>query len=191
MTSGQLHGAAMATQIAAIVKWLSDQSLNDLLSPVSVDGPGKALNKLPPETFLSGLEEPLDEVPPFKPEVYSADPDALHLKLANLDSSHPTGADAASLIPSTVSPGRDLIFASFRLLLSAPTNPEWLAGYNTAQSYTAPSGTGNTPRGCRHCGKRLTDKNGVLVDPDGNPNCANNPDGDHHELAENGPQLVV
>ena len=31
----------------------------------------------------------------------------------------------------------------------------------------------------------------VLVDPDGNPNCANNPDGDHHELAENGPQLVV
>ena len=101
------------------------------------------------------------------------------------------GADAASLNPSTVSPGRDLIFASFRLLLSAPTNPEWLAGYNTRQSYTAPSGTGNTPRGCRHCGKRLTDKNGVLVDPDGNPNCANNPDGDHHELAENGPQLVV
>jgi hypothetical protein len=191
MTSGQLHGAAMATQIAAIVKWLSDQSLNDLLSPVSVDGPGKALNKLPPETFLSGLEEPLDEVPPFKPEVYSADPDALHLKLANLDSSHPTGADAASLIPSTVSPGRDLIFASFRLLLSAPTNPEWLAGYDTRQSYTAPSGTGKTRRDCRHCGKHLTGQDGVLVDPDDNPDCANNPDGDHHQPAENGPQSVV
>jgi hypothetical protein len=191
MTSGQLHGAAVATQTDAIVEWLSDQSLNDLLSPVSVDGPGRALNGLPPETFLSGLEEPLVEVPPFKSEVYSAHPDALPLRLANLDSSHPTGADAASLIPSTVSPGRDLIFASFRLLLSDTTLPDWLAGYNTRQSYTAPSGTGNTRRRCRHCENRLTDQDGVLVDPDNNPDCANNPDGDHHQLDENGTQSVV
>jgi hypothetical protein len=173
----------VAKQTDAIVEWLSDQSLNDLLSPVSVDGPGKALNGRPPETFLSGLEEPLAEVPPFKPEVYGTHPDAGHLRLANLDSSHPTGADAASLNPSTVSPGRDLIFASFRLLLSAPTNPEWLAGYNMRQSYTAPSGTDNTRRRCRHCEKHLTDQDGVLVDPDDNPDCANNPDGYHHQLA--------
>jgi hypothetical protein len=32
---------------------------------------------------------------------------------------------------------------------------------------------------CRHCGKRLTDRDGVLVDPDDNPDCADNPDGDH------------
>jgi hypothetical protein len=32
---------------------------------------------------------------------------------------------------------------------------------------------------CRHCGQRLTDRDGVLVDPDDNPDCADNPDGDH------------
>jgi len=32
---------------------------------------------------------------------------------------------------------------------------------------------------CQHCGQRLTDRDGVLVDPDDNPDCADNPDGDH------------
>jgi hypothetical protein len=35
---------------------------------------------------------------------------------------------------------------------------------------------------CQHCGKRLTDRDGVLVDPDDNPDCVDNPDDDHHQL---------
>ena len=35
---------------------------------------------------------------------------------------------------------------------------------------------------CRHCNKPLTDQEGILVDEDDNYECADNPDGDHHEL---------
>ena len=35
---------------------------------------------------------------------------------------------------------------------------------------------------CRHCNKLLTDKEGILVDEDDSYECADNPDGDHHEL---------
>ena len=37
-------------------------------------------------------------------------------------------------------------------------------------------------RRCQHCEKRLTDRDGVLVDEDDNYECADNPDGDHHQL---------
>ena len=37
---------------------------------------------------------------------------------------------------------------------------------------------------CRHCGKRLTDRDGVLVDPDDNYECLDNPDGEHHQLKQ-------
>jgi|TARA_B100000315_G_scaffold234148_1_gene247911 hypothetical protein len=130
LTGGQLHEAVIAAHTATIVKWLTDLSLDELLSPVSVTGPGRALSGLSPEAFLRGLEEPLAEVPIFRPEVFSTEPDALHLRLDNLDSSHPKESDAPPLIvPSAVSPGRDLVFARFRLLLSAPTAPAMLAGF--------------------------------------------------------------
>ena len=35
---------------------------------------------------------------------------------------------------------------------------------------------------CRHCNKLLTDKEGILVDEDDSYECADNPDGDHHQL---------
>ena len=35
---------------------------------------------------------------------------------------------------------------------------------------------------CRHCNKPLTDQEGILVDEDDNYECADNPDGDHHQL---------
>jgi hypothetical protein len=34
---------------------------------------------------------------------------------------------------------------------------------------------------CRHCNKPLTDKEGILVDEDDSYECADNPDGDHHQ----------
>ncbi len=37
-------------------------------------------------------------------------------------------------------------------------------------------------RRCQHCEKRLTDRDGVLVDEDDNYECSDNPDGDHHQL---------
>ncbi|MEO2155323.1 MAG: hypothetical protein ABGY30_01755, partial [Acidimicrobiales bacterium] len=35
---------------------------------------------------------------------------------------------------------------------------------------------------CRHCNKPLTDQEGILVDEDDYYECAENPDGDHHQL---------
>jgi hypothetical protein len=35
---------------------------------------------------------------------------------------------------------------------------------------------------CRHCNKPLTDQEGILVDEDADYECADNPDGDHHQL---------
>jgi len=37
---------------------------------------------------------------------------------------------------------------------------------------------------CEHCSKQLSSKDGVLVDEDDNYECADNPDGDHHQLEE-------
>ena len=37
---------------------------------------------------------------------------------------------------------------------------------------------------CRHCNKLLTDQEGILVDEDDNYECADNPDGDHHQLKQ-------
>jgi len=130
MLGGQLQPAVIAVLTDEIVEWLSDRSLDELLSPVSVVGPGRALNGQPPEAFLRGLAIPLEEIPMFQPQVFGTDPDALHLRLNNLDSSHPADSDASPLIdPETVSPGRDLVFASFRVVLSPPISPDWLAGY--------------------------------------------------------------
>jgi hypothetical protein len=35
---------------------------------------------------------------------------------------------------------------------------------------------------CRHCNRPLTDQEGILVDQDDSYECADNPDGDHHQL---------
>jgi predicted transcriptional regulator len=35
---------------------------------------------------------------------------------------------------------------------------------------------------CRHCNKPLTDQEGILIDEDDDYECADNPDGDHHQL---------
>jgi hypothetical protein len=37
---------------------------------------------------------------------------------------------------------------------------------------------------CEHCNKLVTSKEDVLVDEDDNYECADNPDGDHHQLKE-------
>lgn len=137
MLGGQLQPAVTAVLTKVIVDWLSDMSLDELLSPVTVAGPGRALNGQLPESFLRGLALPLEEVPLLQPQVFSNDPDALHLRLHNLDSSFPAEPDVSPLIdPETVSPGRDLVFASFRVVLSPPIDPDWLAGY---------TGTGGGP----------------------------------------------
>ncbi len=140
LTGGQFDEVVVAVLTDNIVEWLADQSLDELLSPVSVTGPGRALSGLSPEKFLRGLEEPLAEVPKFLPDVFSTTPDALPLRVDNLDSSHPEESDAAALIvPSAVSPGRDLVFARFRLLLSPPAKPTMLAGFTGDTSPPASS----------------------------------------------------
>jgi len=35
---------------------------------------------------------------------------------------------------------------------------------------------------CKHCNKPLTDQEGILVNKDDSYDCADNPDGDHHQL---------
>ena len=34
---------------------------------------------------------------------------------------------------------------------------------------------------CQHCEKDITEQDGILVDRHGNPECPDNPDGNHHE----------
>ncbi len=37
---------------------------------------------------------------------------------------------------------------------------------------------------CEHCGKPVTSQEGILVDENNNYECADNPDGDHHQLKQ-------
>jgi hypothetical protein len=37
------------------------------------------------------------------------------------------------------------------------------------------------PQECRHCETAVTEQDGILVDRHGNPECPDNPDGNHHE----------
>ena len=44
------------------------------------------------------------------------------------------------------------------------------------------------PQECRHCEKDVTEQDGILVDRDDNPECPDNPDGNHHETTPRGQQ---
>ncbi len=44
------------------------------------------------------------------------------------------------------------------------------------------------PQECRHCEKDVTEQDGILVDRNDNPECPDNPDGNHHETTPRGQQ---
>ena len=44
------------------------------------------------------------------------------------------------------------------------------------------------PQECRHCEKKVTEQDGILVDRNDNPECPDNPDGNHHETTPRGQQ---
>ena len=44
------------------------------------------------------------------------------------------------------------------------------------------------PQECRHCEKKVTEQDGILVDRHGNPECPDNPDGNRHETTPRGQQ---
>lgn len=144
LTGGQFDEVVVAVLTHNIVGWLADQSLDELLSPISVTGPGRALSGLKPEAFLTGHDQPIEEVEPFDPDIFGTAPAALPLRVKNLDVLFPEQFDAPALfVPSAVSPGRDLVFARFRLLFSPPIDPQLLAGFRGPGSPPAPSDPGS------------------------------------------------
>ena len=44
------------------------------------------------------------------------------------------------------------------------------------------------PQRCQHCERQVTEQDGILVDRHGNPECPDNPDGNHHETTPRGQQ---
>jgi hypothetical protein len=108
--------------------------LDGLISPVTVTGPGRALNGCRPEEFLRALETPLDDVEDFRPEIFGNDRAALPFKLDNLELSFPEDESNGDELPplfvkADVRPGRALVFSTFRIILSPPIDPRLLAGY--------------------------------------------------------------
>jgi hypothetical protein len=134
VTSNRLHSAVNRVHTDAIVTRLSDTPLDDLISPVTVTGPGRALNGCRPEEFLRALRIPLNEVEGFRPEIFGNDQAALPFKLDNLEMSFPedesNGDEPPPLfVAADVRPGRALMFVSFRIVLSPLIDPRLLAGY--------------------------------------------------------------
>lgn len=134
VTSDRLHSAVNRVHTDAIVTRLSDTPLDDLISPVTVTGPGRALNGCSPEEFLRALGTPLTEVEDFRPEIFGNDPRALRLKIDNLELSLPEDRSNGNELPplfvaADVRPGRALVFTTFRVVLSPAIEPRLLAGY--------------------------------------------------------------
>jgi len=134
VTSNRLHSAVNRVHTDAIVQRLSDTPLNGLISPVTVTGPGRALNGCRPEEFLRALRIPLNEVEDFRPAIFGNDQAALPFKLDNLEESLPkdesNGDEPPPLfVAADVRPGRALMFVSFRIVLSPLIDPRLLAGY--------------------------------------------------------------
>tara|TARA_B000000460_G_scaffold214045_1_gene162703 strand:+ start:148 stop:1365 length:1218 start_codon:yes stop_codon:yes gene_type:complete len=143
VTSDRLHSAVNRVHTDAIVTRLSDTPLADLISPVTVTGPGRALNGCNPEEFLRALRTPLAEVEDFRPEIFGTDPAALRLQIDNLELSLPkdksTGGELPPLfVAADVRPGRALVFTSFRIVLSPRIDPRLLAGYQEGDERPIP-----------------------------------------------------
>lgn len=134
VTSGRLQPSVVAKLTEAIVERLGEVPLDELLSPVVVSGPGRALQGRPPEAFLRGLQTPLTETPNFQPEIFGNDPAALRFRTDNVTTARPPAPIGAEqlpplFMPEVVSPGRDLVFATFRLAMSDAIEPHLLRGF--------------------------------------------------------------
>jgi len=152
VTSDRLHSAVNRVHTDAIVARLSDTPLDDLISPVTVTGPGKALNGCSSEEFLRALRTPLSEVEDFRPEIFGNDPAALPFRLDNLELSLPenesNGDELSPLfVAADVRPGRALVFTSFRIVLSPLIDPRLIAGYRENGGSRGGGGPAQAPPG--------------------------------------------
>ena len=152
VTSDRLHSAVNRVHTDAIVTRLSDTPLDDLISPVTVTGPGRALNGCSPEEFLRALRTPLTEVEDFRPEIFGNDPRALRLQIDNKELSLPEDKSNGNELPplfvaADVRPGRALVFTSFRIVLSPLIDPKLLAGYRENGGSRGGGGPAQAPPG--------------------------------------------
>ncbi|MAF96371.1 MAG: hypothetical protein CMM60_11545 [Rhodospirillaceae bacterium] len=138
MVAGRLHKVVIDVHTKAIIKWLTDVtlddeqnfSLDDLLPPVGVIGPGQALNGLPPSEFLQGLNADISEVPDFPAVVFGDSAAAILLNTNNIKRSLPDSPEESQLLSfHTAGQGRDLVFASCRMVFSESLLPNLLRGY--------------------------------------------------------------
>ena len=125
-----LQSSVVEVHKKAITTWMSEKPLNELLGPVQIEGPGRALNRMLPEEFLEGIFIDLEDEPLFNVDLFSVVGEGLQLHDDNVKLSLPPGEQNTSFASvDGVDLGRDLIFATHRLVLSRAISPETFKGW--------------------------------------------------------------
>lgn len=143
---GELQAAVIGAHTAAILEWLHDVPLDDLLSRISVTGSGAALNGMTPTEFLEGGNFGVVDAPSFSADSLGNSPAAIQLRTNNVAESLPPLTDASALESAdAAAQGRDLLFAAHRVTISPPISPELLAGISFSESQLPSSEGGAQP----------------------------------------------
>lgn len=132
---GELQAAVIGVHTAAILEWLREVPLDELLSRISVTGSGAALNGMGATEFLEGVNFGIDDAPAFSADILGNSPTAIRLRSNNIGEILPPLTDASALDSAhAAATGRDLLFAAHRLTISPPIAPELLAGISFSGS---------------------------------------------------------
>ena len=132
---GELQAAVIGVHTTAILEWLREVPLDELLSRISVSGSGAALNGMAATEFLDGVNFAVEDAPAFSADTFGNSPTAIQLRSKNVAEVLPPLNDTSALESAdAAAKGRDLLFAAHRLTISPPVAPELLAGISFAES---------------------------------------------------------
>ena len=143
---GELQAAVIGVHTTAILQWLREVPLDELLSRISVTGSGAALNGMAATEFLEGVNFGADDAPSFAADTLGNSPTAIQLRTKNVAETLPPLTDASALESAdAAAKGRDLLFAAHRVTISPPIAPELLAGISFSESQLPQSEGGAQP----------------------------------------------
>ena len=115
--NGSMRDVLVQGKVEQIALSLRRTPLKELLSHVSVIGPGRALSGQSVDKFLDGLQVEKADIPDFDAELFSVN--ALMMRSANIDMSlPPVGQTQTHALSESVRPGEELVAVSARIDLS-------------------------------------------------------------------------
>ena len=115
--NGSMRDVLVQGKVEQIALSLRRTPLKELLSHVSVIGPGRALSGQSVDKFLDGLQVEKAAIPDFDAELFSVN--ALMMRSANIDMSlPPVGQTQTHALSESVRPGEELVAVSARIDLS-------------------------------------------------------------------------